>query len=234
MHSLNGKIISVSQINEDEKNRMFTLMEMFYDNVSIDVFLHDLNDKDYCIILFDDENIIQGFSTQKLITFNLDGKPVNGVFSGDTIVHKNYWHTRHPLFSVFGKFFENHSRNYDEFYWFIICKGYKTYKILPTFFNTFHPNCTEETPKKEQQIIDAFGEFYSEDYNKNTGVIEYKNLKDALKKGVADINEAKLKNKHTAFFVQKNPGHLNGDDLVCITSLKKYNYQKNKEAVLWG
>ncbi len=234
MPGLSGKICPIKELQSLEQKRMYNLMTTFYDNITWANFTSDLQDKDYCIVLYDDAGVIQGFSTQKIIEICVENKNVKGVFSGDTIVHKDFWHTSHPLFSIFAKFFEEYSRNYTEFYWFIICKGYKTYKILPTFFNKFYPNYQEETPQNMQKIIDIFGQNYSEDFNSKTGVIEYSLTKDKLKAGIADIGSNQLKNKHTAFFATKNPGHIYGYDLICLCSLKKENFLKNKVSILWG
>lgn len=56
-----------------------------------------------------------------------------------------------------------------------------------------------------KKIMDNFGEnFYPKEYNKKTGVIEYKKIKkDKLKEGVADITERHLKNKDIKFFSRK-------------------------------
>jgi len=51
-------------------------------------------------------------------------------------------------------------------------------------------------PEKFKNIMDLFGEIkYPNEYNKENGVIEYKGIKDSLKKGVADITEKELKDK---------------------------------------
>ncbi len=234
MSVLDGEIVEVALLTKCDKERMFFLMDTFYEYIRWDNFIRDLEDKDYCIVLYDSHKVIQGFSTQKIVSINLLGKTIYGVFSGDTIVHKDFWKTAHPLFKIFGNFFEKYSRDYDEFYWFLICKGYKTYKILPTFFNEFYPRFDVETPKRIQEIIHAFGEIYSSDYNRETGVIEYSTLKDTLRVGVADVTAEKAKNIHTSFFIKSNPGYLQGNDLVCITALHKHNYQKGKEGYLWG
>ncbi len=234
MKSLDGKIVKVAELSDKDKKRMFELMDLFYENIVWEIFLSDLEEKDFCILLFDESEIIYGFSTQKIIQVTGDFGVVHGVFSGDTIVHKDYWNSHHPLFSIFGRFFEEYSRNYEEFYWFIICKGYKTYKILPTFFDSFYPNYEEKTPELAQSIIHSFGKSYHKDYNPKTGVVEYNDTKDKLRTGVADVSVRQLKNLHTAFFCESNPYHAAGHDLVCITSLKKYNYQKAKEVFIWG
>ncbi len=234
MSTLSGKICPINELLQSEQKRMFQLMHTFYDNITWSNFSNDLDDKDFCIVLYDDNHIIQGFSTQKIINIKLNNRLVNGVFSGDTIVHKDFWQTGHPLFSIFARFFEAYSRDYQEFYWFIICKGYKTYKILPTFFNKFYPNYQENTPQNLQNIIDIFGRNYHKDFNSKTGVIEYSCVKDKLKQGIADIGKSQLNNKHTAFFAAKNPGHIDGHDLVCLCSLKKENFVQNKVALLWA
>lgn len=125
---------------------------------------------------------------------------------------------------MFGKKYVQFSDNYDEFYWFLISKGYKTYRILPSFFYEFYPVYLHETPLKIKEIIDCFGEkHYPGEYNSHTGVIEYKKIKDRLKPGVGDITQSKLKNKHIKFFKSINPNYINGNDVVCLTSLKSDN-----------
>ena len=39
------------------------------------------------------------------------------------------------------------------------------------------------------------------------------------REGVADLDEHRLKNKDIAFFAQANPGHVNGEDLVCLAKI---------------
>ena len=114
-------------------------------------------------------------------------------------------------------------------------KGYKTYKFLPTFFKEFYPNYKAETPEKFKNIMDLFGEIkYPNEYNKENGVIEYKGIKDSLKKGVADITEKELKDKNVQFFLESNPNYEKGNDLVCITSLKIENLKEKTLKILFN
>lgn len=85
-----------------------------------------------------------------------------------------------------------------------------------------------------KKIMDNFGKnFYPEEYNKKTGVIEYKKIKkDKLKEGVADITERHLKNKDIKFFQEKNPKYFMGNDMVCITKLKKENLLNEVKSLL--
>jgi hypothetical protein len=162
-----------------------------------------------------------GFTTQKLLDVNVNGKIVPGMFSGDTIIHKDYWGST-ELFRVWAKYWFEYAERFGEFYWFLICKGYKTYRIMPLFWTEFYPNYKTETPAYEQSIIDAYAQMlYPDEYNKDTGVIEYKTVKDKLKKGVADIDEHLLKNKDIAYFCKRNPEHYKGNDLACLAKIDK-------------
>lgn len=59
-----------------------------------------------------------------------------------------------------------------------------------------------------------------------------KNKKDKLKEGVADITERHLKNKDIKFFQEKNPKYFMGNDMVCITKLKKENLLNEVKSLL--
>ena len=136
---LSGQILKSEDLQQEEIEAMFSLMQTFYDDVSRNVFISDLMDKDYCILLCNDGGEVVGFSTQKIMSFDMGGRMIHGVFSGDTIIHKDYWGS-FELYTVFARFFFAYAEKYDDFYWFLISKGYKTYRMLPLFFNDFYPD----------------------------------------------------------------------------------------------
>lgn len=231
---LMGSIVEIDELSNRDIEMMYELMDTFYDNMTKENFLRDLKGKDYCIVLRDEANRIWGFSTQQILHIPLEDKLIHGVFSGDTIIHKDHWGSM-ELFIVFAKFFFEFEEKYGDFYWFLISKGYKTYRMLPTFFNTFYPNYKEETPKEIRDIMNAFGRYYSpEEYDEKTGVLCYKGVKDKLKERVADISEERLKDKNIAFFIEKNPDYIKGNDIVCITKLSKSNLKPRIKRFLLG
>ena len=232
--TLNGEIVEAHLLNEKEKENMYILMNEFYDDVTPVAFMKDLREKDYCILLLDENGEIKGFSTQKIMNLDINGENIFGVFSGDTIIHKNYWGSL-ELYKIFAQYFINYGKKYKFFYWFLISKGYKTYKMLPLFFNHFYPNYKVKTPKFEQAIMDSFGKFkYPQEYDKRTGVICYKGIKDRLKEGVADITEKQLKDKNIEFFIQENPDYFKGNDLVCVAQIVEENLKKTSQRLLLG
>ena len=62
---LKGDIVKINEISQSEIEEMYILMTEFYNDVDKDVFLKDLKEKDYCIILKDDKNKVKGFSNSK-------------------------------------------------------------------------------------------------------------------------------------------------------------------------
>lgn len=224
-----SKVIDISEIKDIEKIQMLELMNEFYDDVFEEVFYKDLMDKDHCIMLYNEEGIVKGFSSQKEITLNVGGKMIRGVFSGDTIIDKDYWGS----LDLYREFARRFIKEDEDFYWFLISKGYKTYKMLPVFFRNFYPNYKNQTPAFEKEIMDTFGQtLYAKDYDKESGIIKYKDLKDKLKSGVADITQRQLRDKDIKCFLAKNPNYGDGDDLVCLTNLRESNLRKTAQRLL--
>ena len=229
---LTGGIIPRSQLNTEDIQCMYALMDQFYSHMRFDVFVKDLDRKDHCLLLRNESGDIVGFSTQQILSVPVGGKQVCGVFSGDTIIHNAYWGST-ELFRVFAQYYFEYAERYDEFYWFLISKGYKTYKILSTFFLTFYPNGHHKTPLYEKAIMDAYGAcLFPGEYNPVSGVVEYQGIKDALRPGVADIDNRALRDPHVRFFAEANPGYAAGNDLVCLALMNRENTRRSTRRFL--
>lgn len=230
---LKGQIKPVGEYTEEERASMYRLMSEFYDDTDESVFLRDFFDKDYCLVLYHEQKGIVGFTTQKVMTVETADKTVHGIFSGDTIIHKDHWGDM-ELFRTWAGFWFDFAKQYDEFYWFLICKGYKTYRMLPVFFTEFYPNYRMPTPEYEQSIIDAYAsKLYGREYNRENGVIEYRTVKDKLKQGVADVGSREMKNKDIAFFCQANPDHVQGNDLACLAKIDRALLNRHAAEILF-
>jgi hypothetical protein len=131
--TLQGKMVAVGQLNDRDRANLYRLMAAFYDDVTPEAFHRDLEEKDHCILLSGEDGTIQGFSTQKMHQVEAAGRQVTGVFSGDTIIHPDHWGSL-ELFRVFARHYIAEQKGQEPLYWFLISKGYKTYKMLPLFF----------------------------------------------------------------------------------------------------
>jgi hypothetical protein len=114
-------------------------------------------------------------------------------------------------------------------YWFLLSKGYKTYKYLNTFFNEYYPRVDTETPAKIQHIMDTFAKRqYGGKYR--NGVWAAGN--DYLKEEYDYTKEIAARDKNTAFFLEKNPGYMKGDELICLCEISVNNLNKLGRRVL--
>ena len=231
---LKGKVYEIKDVNDKDLDVMFQLMTDYYENIKKENFISDFRKKENTIILRNENGEIKGFSTIVFHNLNINSKTVKILFSGDTIIHKDYW-THNDLANVWLRFAINKQLEINEpLYWLLISKGYKTYKYLNTFFKTYYPNPYVQIPEPEQSIIDEFGKiFYPDKYDKNAGILRMNKSKDYLKEEFAEIPHEKIKNdKVVKFFLEKNPEYYKGNELICITNLSMDNINKAGERLL--
>ena len=89
---LDASTIKLKLLSDKQIGEMYNVYQKYYGNVSREVFSSDLSNKNHVIILTDKyDGEIKGFSTILDYHFELEGKKVKGVFSGDTIIEKEYW-----------------------------------------------------------------------------------------------------------------------------------------------
>ena len=136
-----GRVTSPEALSPTQRDRMYSLLAHYFADVTRPHFEHDLAEKEWVILLTDTvSEQIQGFSTLMRLEVTVDGQPVVAFFSGDTIIHQDYWgETALPRLwgrHVFGL---AETVRQARVYWFLISSGYKTYRFLPVFFREFFP-----------------------------------------------------------------------------------------------
>lgn len=225
--TLAARILRPSQLASSDRDAMFALMDRHYENMVRSQFETDLSEKDWVILLIDETSSeVCGFSTQALISLSIDDRPIRCVFSGDTIVDRDHWGSS-ALALAFGKLALYWIETYpdDEVYWCLISKGFRTYRVLPVYFRDFHPRYDAEMPADLQVIIAAFAEMkYPDRFERQKGIIRSSVLSDRLRPGIGEITPERLQDPHIRFFVAKNPGHAEGDELCCIARMTPENF----------
>jgi hypothetical protein len=196
---------------------MFQLMRAHYEGVSEAQFLADLQAKQW-VILLSDRGTLCGFSTQVLFDHVLAGRRVKILFSGDTIIDRNHWGSL-ALPVAWGRLMLSlQAADPDTgLYWLLTSKGYKTYRFLPVFFREFYPGCTGDMPGFEQALLTSVAlEKFGTRFDAARGILRADRGAQRLREGVAAIDEKRLRDPHVAFFLKRNPGHVRGDELVCL------------------
>lgn len=227
--NLRGATVPVDALTGRERDQMYSLMFKYYANVDRSAFDADLNEKQWVIRLIDRErNQILGFSTQMLLAIGTDSDDAAALFSGDTIVDRDYW-ARNELARMWGRFalslIDAHPAR--PLYWFLIAKGYKTYRFLPTFFHEFYPRYDVASSTPLKQIVDQLAmRKYPTRYDSRAGIITADRDACCLRSGVADVTHERLRDPHVRFFVERNPGHVDGDELCCLAPLTRDNFTR--------
>src|SRR5262245_9991920 len=224
---LKGLLLPVAAVTDAQRSAMFALMDRHYENVTSDAFDADLAEKRWVILLLDPQTEeVCGFSTQVLHDATAAGRPIRALFSGDTIVARDRWGDP-SLARVWGRLALSliDSLPGAELYWFLISKGYKTYRFLPLFFREFFPRYDSPTPDWALAVIKALGRSrYPDRFDAATGIVRAGPKGDRLRPGVADLTPERGNNPHVRFFSTRNPDHARGDELCCVAPLTRANF----------
>lgn len=218
----------VAACSEQEKETFYHLLCQCFLGVSWQDFLRDFQEKDAVMILRKEHNEgeIVGWSTLMVLTLSVSypqEAQVKGVFSGDTVVLPEY-RSSIGLGVELSRYFMQVREQFPEHrvYYILISKGWRTYKIIPFFFKEFAPRHDRPCSPSDKAVMDAFGKAkYPHHYNSTTGVVTFSPQK--LRPGSIDALPAK-RDAHTQFFLHRNPGYLDGNELVCVARVAPDNF----------
>lgn len=224
--ALRASIVNSAGLKEEQKSAMFRLMVNHYENVDPFKFENDLAEKNWAILLIDDTSgALGGFSTQMLFQHQYNNETMLILFSGDTIIHPKYWGSQ-ALPVSFGCLMQSIRACCPgkKLYWMLISKGFRTYRFLPAYFNSFYPRYDKPTPAWEQGLINSLGKKkYPDRFNPTTGIIKSPARSQALKKELSILSKAHRRNHHVRFFLKANPDFRRGDELICIAPFHDRN-----------
>lgn len=226
---IHSYVVKPASLSRRVREEMFQLMCNYFDDLNRDVFERDLNEKQWVICLAQrGTGRICGFSTLCLIKTTLGDRSIHAFFSGDTIIHRNCRGSllleKEWLRLVFKKVRDDPST---EWYWFLISKGYRTYRYLPVYFHRYYPAPGSDGDSAEKEVLDHLGYLrFGDRYDAESGIIQC-SCDYRLKPGVSDISEELLKDLRIAFFQKKNPGWLKGDELACLVRLEEGNLRRS-------
>ncbi len=226
------KIVSqtkqVSELTATERATMMGLLSVEFLGVNHYDFTRDLEEKDAVVLLrkgHDDGEIV-GFSTLVVLDLPIHGRNVKVVFSGDTTVLEGF-RTSGGIGVGIGCYFLKTIDSFPqhEIYYVLISKGWRTYKVMPFFFNQFAPHPDEPVSAKDKVVMDAFGQMkYPKNYDPDQGLIMFSQETQRLKPGSIDAVPPPEPDAHTRYFLKKNPTYLAGTELVCVARVLTENF----------
>ena len=86
---------------------------------------------------------------------------------------------------------------------------------MPLFFRRYYPALEDKRTLPAEEILDqvvatAFGSHW----HRKDGVIRFEERRGELTPDLADATLQRSKNKHVAYFLEKNPGFAEGVELL--------------------
>ena len=201
------------------RDAMWSLFARYYADVRRDVFERDLAAKQYVILLLDEGDAsVQGFSTVQVYRRVIEGRAVQVVFSGDTVIERAYWGQGVVQRAYAALFLRvKLQRPTEPLYYFLLSKGYKTYLLLTRSYPEHWPRHDRETPAHVRAIVDALAtEKFGELYDRRTGIVRVPSAEGRLRDDVAPIHEGLLADPDIRFFAAVNPGYAEAHELCCI------------------
>jgi hypothetical protein len=228
-----GRTIPREALAPTERRAMFDLLSTFFTGVTPDTFAADLSAKTHVILLEDDDGVLRGFSTLLVYRTAVTGVDATIVYSGDTIVHRASWGSAALPLSWLGAVRALTSdTNTRDVFWLLLTSGFRTYRFLPVFWREFYPRVDSESVSKV--LVDAIArERFGALYHEADGVVRF-TRPQILVPELLDVAAGRTHDEHIAFFLKRNPGFTNGDELVCLTNIGEANLTSAGQRIARG
>jgi hypothetical protein len=109
-------------------------------------------------------------------------------------------------------------------WWFFDTFSYKSYLLLPRNFRAYWPRLDRLTPPSEHALMHQLAaRIYGPDWRPAQGIVASSGRK-RLRAGVAPLEPGPIDSPDLAFFSRADPGHADGDMLVCLCPLSALNW----------
>jgi hypothetical protein len=213
------RLVPRAELSPANKGEMFRLLTQHFDGVTPEQFSRDLAEKNLAFLL-EREHALVGFSTLQAYTTTFEGETINVIYSGDTIVTPGAWGTTAlPRAWVAGVDSLRAKLPPSRCFWLLLTSGFRTYRFLPVFWREFFPRFDAVMPETSQRMLNQIAkDRFGNQFHPDAGVVHFTNPQ-CLKDGLEKIPEGRARDPHISFFISRNPGHSNGDELVCLTEL---------------
>ena len=216
---LSARCVPIVQLGEPTIRSMLKLFKSTYENVDDAVFRRDLSAKSHVILVRNQALRLRGFSTLTIWPHAFEGREINLLFSGDTVVDQSAWgHQALPVafLSAAGNLRSvDRSRSY---YWLLTSKGHRTYRFLNLFFYRFWPQYSSSLEYEEALARDVGARFFPDRFDSSTSLLRGTEL-GRLRAEIAEIPNKDCHRPDVQFFIERNPGYAYGDELLCLAEL---------------
>jgi len=230
MPALNAVVLTSSaraaaSLTAGEHDAMHALMAEHYEAVPRERFEADLAGKDEVLMLHDGRGTLRGFTT---LAWNPAGVFAEGdiLFSGDTIIDRSCWGTQELVRAFCRRAGECRATRGRPLFWFLLSKGHRTYLYLPLFARRFHPHPEQTEPAWEELASRVARGLFGDAWKPDEGVVRFPSSHGHLRGEIAATSQERKRNPWVRFFLERNPGYAQGEELACLTEMRADNLRR--------
>jgi hypothetical protein len=234
---LRGEAVPVANLNPPQIEAMFHLFAQHYERTCKATFTRDLQSKRHVVLVRDAFGRVRGFSTLAVQDHRDRGTISRIFFSGDTIVDPACWGS--PVLQSAWLRLVGHLLRDTKMpaYWLLTTKGHRTFRLLPLWFKTFYPSLQARDEQEGlKNLAKTLGlSRYGDLYDPATSVIRMSGRADRLYPALAAVPAKDAGRSDVQFFIDRNPGFAEGDELLCLAALRADNMTRfSRRAFLAG
>ena len=224
-HHLLPTFVSVSELNDVMRDNMYRVFARYYDETSRTRFESDLLEKCTVLLLNDIAGTLRGFSTIQIWDEDYEDQRLRIFYSGDTIIESEYWGSQALSFNwIYHAGQVKRAAEERRLFWFLIVKGHRTYRYLPSFAITFYPDWRVPHSAFAKGLADRLASRkFRHCYNPETGVVSFDEPHGQLASAWSEPGERQMQREDVRYFLTRNPGYRKGDELVCLCELNADN-----------
>lgn len=233
---LRAYVVEPHLLDAGTRDAAFALFRAHYEGADQARFEHDLGEKQRVILLRDrNTGALRGFSTVLHRDVRVGARMATMVFSGDTVIDRSCWGQKRLQSAFAGLLFRLKLRHpHRPLYWFLISKGWRTYLLMANHFPRAVPRWDLPEPPHLRAALDALAaERFGAEYDAAAGIVRYATPHERVRDGLAPVDAALLANPHVRFFVDRNPGHVEGDELACLAQVRLRDLARTAAGIAW-
>lgn len=177
------------------------------------------------IALFRMNDALLGMACMDVYEAECRGRRVTAIATSHVLLREN-WRGRNLLQGLGWRMFlrERLRHPLRPIYWFFETFGYKSYLLLPRNFRKFWPRYDRPTPEAQAALIDTLASrIHGSAWRPDTGVVARSGHK-RMRETISPLILAGDSDPNLRFFAEANPGHTEGDMLVCLCPLDLSNW----------
>ncbi|MET0718137.1 MAG: hypothetical protein ABWY34_07000 [Pseudoxanthomonas sp.] len=213
---------ATADLTQAQWDEIWTLTEEFYE-VERPYAESELRRRQ-SIAMFRMNDSLLGMAAIDVFQTEFRGKKVV-VISNAHVLIREAWRGRNLLQKLGARVFLSTRLRYPlrPIYWFFDTFSYKSYLLMPRNFRTYWPRHNQPTPEPVAALIDQLATLtYGSSWQPERGVV--KAGRKRLRSTSAPLVLGPGADPELEFFARANPGHPDGDMLVCLCPLTLSNW----------